>query len=63
MGLFDRLFGRKKENESEVVETALTEEQPVEEVSSEVVVEELSSEDTAETAVITEEVVETLDSS
>lgn len=63
MGLFDRLFGRKKENESEVVETALTEEQPVEEVSSEVVVEELSSEDTAETAVITEKVVETLDSS
>lgn len=63
MGLFDRLFGRKKENESEVVETALTEEQPVEETSSELVEEKVTSEDTAETAVITEKVTERLDSS
>lgn len=63
MGLFDRLFGRKKENESEVVDTEPTAEQSAEETSSELVEEKVISEDTAETAVITEEVVETLDSS
>lgn len=63
MGLFDRLFGRKKENESEVVDTAPTAEQSAEEASSELVEEKVTSEDTAETAVITEEVVETIDSS
>lgn len=63
MGLFDRLFGRKKENESEVVDTEPTAEQSAEETSSELVEEKVISEDTAETAVITEKVVETLDSS